>query len=203
MTIGPATVWEHGAMPEPETVPVTPMSPELFDAPLRTQFEVFLYDHRFGLAASLDGLTEEQARRPLVSSKTTLLGLIKHATFVERVWFDEAITGRSRVAIGIVATPDESFDLDDLDTIASVRNAHAAACADSRRRVATLDVDDMVTGNKRGRFRCVGCTCVHYANSPSTKDMPTSFGSRFLVDESSGVCFGCVATSTSVTLGSA
>ncbi len=37
--------------------------------------------------------TEEQARRALVPSRTTLLGLVKHATFVERVWFDEAVTG--------------------------------------------------------------------------------------------------------------
>jgi len=47
------------------------------------------------------------------------MGLVKHATFVEKVWFDEAVTCRSRAEIGIPATPDESFILDDDDTIAA------------------------------------------------------------------------------------
>ncbi len=79
-----------------------------------------------------------------------LLGLVKHATFVERVWFDEAITCRSRDEIGIPATPDESFVLDEADTIASVRAGYLAACEDSRRATAGLEVDDTVLGNRRG-----------------------------------------------------
>jgi len=55
------------------------------------------------LTSCLDGLTEEQARRSLVPSRTTLLGLVKHATFVEKVWFDEAISCRPRAEIGIPA----------------------------------------------------------------------------------------------------
>ena len=78
----------------------------------RAQFEVFLDEHRGELNGCLDGLTEEQARRSLVPSRTTLLGLVRHGTFVEKVWFDEAITRRSRAEIGIPATPDETFILD-------------------------------------------------------------------------------------------
>ena len=118
-------------------------------SPLKTQLETFLDEHRAALAASLDGLTEEQARRSLVPSRTTLLGLVKHATFVERVWFDEAITCRSRDQIGIPATPDESFVLGE-DTIASVLDTYLAACEDSRRAAAGLGVDDTVHGNRRG-----------------------------------------------------
>jgi hypothetical protein len=51
-----------------------------------------------------------------VPSRTTLLGLVKHATFVEKVRFDEAVTGRSRAEIGMPATPGESFILHDGDT---------------------------------------------------------------------------------------
>src|SRR5579872_3349423 len=87
--------------------------------PLRAQFEAFIDEHRAMLNSCLDGLTEEQARRSLVPSRTTLLGLVKHVTFVEKVWFDEAISCRSRAEIGIPATPDESFVLTDDDTIAS------------------------------------------------------------------------------------
>ncbi|WP_193614240.1 DUF664 domain-containing protein [Nocardioides lijunqiniae] len=121
-----------------------------FAAPLREQLEDFLDQHREGLLASLDGLTDEEARRRLVPSKTTLLGLVKHATFVERVWFDEAISGRSRAEIGIPAGPDESFDLDSGDTVETIRTAYVAACVDSRSAAAPLGVDDVVTGNRRG-----------------------------------------------------
>ena len=62
---------------------------DVLNEPVRVQFEVFLDEHRSELNRCLDGLTEEQARRSLVPSRTTLLGLVKHATFVEKVWFDE------------------------------------------------------------------------------------------------------------------
>ncbi|MEU0338582.1 DinB family protein [Streptomyces bobili] len=122
----------------------------VFHAPYREQFEAFLDEHRSALHDSLNGLTEEQARRSLVTSKTTLLGLVKHAAFVEKVWFDEAISCRSRTEIGIPATPDESFDLHGGDTIASVQDAYQRACAASRRATADLTLDDLVLGNRRG-----------------------------------------------------
>jgi Protein of unknown function (DUF664) len=125
-------------------------SEDVIDQPLRVQFEVFLDEHRAELNACLDGLTEEQARRSLVPSRTTLLGLVKHATFVEKVWFDEGITGRSRAEIGLPQSPDESFILDADDTIAAVRQAHREACESSRRAASSLDLDDLVRGNRRG-----------------------------------------------------
>ena len=130
--------------------PPSPSAEDVIDQPVRAQFEAFLDEHRRELNGCLEGLTEEQARRSLVPSRTTLLGLVKHATFVEKVWFDEAITGRSRAEIAIPATPDESFILDDTDTIASVRQAHRQACESSRRATASLSLDDIVRGNRRG-----------------------------------------------------
>ena len=123
---------------------------ETYDAPLREQLEELLDQHRRAMYDSLDGLTEEEARRSLVPSKTTLLGLVKHVTFVERVWFDEAVTGRSRREIGIPTTVDASFAIEPEDSIESVRAAYAGACADSRAAAAPLGVDDVVTGNRRG-----------------------------------------------------
>ncbi|XVV07927.1 DinB family protein [Actinosynnema sp. CA-248983] len=117
---------------------------------LRAQFEVFLDEHRRTLNACLDGLSEEQVRRSLVPSRTTLLGLVKHATFVEKVWFDEAVTSRSRAEIGIPATPDESFILDETDTIAGIQRAHREACEASRQATASLTLDDLLPGNRRG-----------------------------------------------------
>jgi Protein of unknown function (DUF664) len=122
----------------------------VIDQPARAQFEAFLDEHRSNLNDCLHGLTEEQARRSVVPSRTTLFGLVKHATFVEKVWCDEAITRRPRTEIGLPATPDESFILDDTDTIASIREAHRQACESSRRATASLGLDDMLYGNRRG-----------------------------------------------------
>ena len=123
---------------------------DLVAEPLRVQFEAFLDEHRRALGECLDGLTEEQTRRSLVPSRTTLLGLVKHATFVEKVWFDEAVTGRPRAEIGIPATPDESFVLEPGDTVDGVREAHRSACEASRRATASLGLDDVLPGNRRG-----------------------------------------------------
>lgn len=126
------------------------MDPGIFTADPKAQFDAFLDEHRAALHDCLDGLSEPEARASLVPSRTTLLGLVKHATFVEKVWFDEAITCRSRQEIGIPTTPDESFILADGDTIAGVQAAYRRACAESRSRTEHLGLDDLVTGNRRG-----------------------------------------------------
>jgi hypothetical protein len=131
------------------SLPVT-FAEDVINQPAHAQFEAFLDEHRDGLDRCLDGLTEEQARRSLVPSRTTLLGLVKHATFVEKVWFDEAVTSRSRAEIGIPAVSDESFILHDDDTIASVQQAHREACESSRRAASSLELDDRVYGYWRG-----------------------------------------------------
>jgi hypothetical protein len=131
------------------SLPAT-FSKDIINQTPQAQFEAFLDEHRGALNGCLNGLTEEQARRSLVPSRTTLLGLVKHATFVEKVWFDEAITCRPRAEIGIPATPDESFILDEDDTIATVQRAHLEACESSRRATSSLGIDEMVHGNRRG-----------------------------------------------------
>lgn len=123
---------------------------DVINQPARAQFEAFLDEHRGALNRCLDGLTEEQARRSLVPSQTTLLGLVKHATFLEKVWFDEAVTGRPRNEIGIPAVSGDSFVLYDDDTVASVQQAHREACEAARRATASLGLDDVVYGYWRG-----------------------------------------------------
>jgi hypothetical protein len=116
---------------------------------LRWRLDQLLDEHRAMLQASLDGLTEEEARRRLVPSRTTLLGLVKHVTYVEQVWFNQALTGTSLRELGAPATPDSSFILHEDDTIDGVLTAYAEACADSRRLVAGIGLQDEVAG--RGR----------------------------------------------------
>ena len=131
------------------SLPVT-FAADVISQPARAQFEAFIDEHRGALNRCLDGLTEEQARRSLVPSRTTLLGLVKHGTFREKVWFDEAVTGRSRAEIGIPAISDESFILHDSDTIATVQQAHRAACESSRHATSSLGLDDKIYGYRLG-----------------------------------------------------
>ncbi|MFZ0668627.1 MAG: DinB family protein [Acidimicrobiales bacterium] len=127
----------------------TTTAADVIDAPIRQQLEAFLEEHRCGLNETLDGLTEEEARRSLVPSRTTPLGLLKHATFVERVWFDEGITCRSREEIGIPDDAEQSFILSPEDSVASVQQEHSDACEVSRRAAAGIGLDDLLLGNRR------------------------------------------------------
>ena len=113
---------------------------------LRGRLEELLDGYRTALHDCLNGLTEDEARLRLVPSKTTLLGLVKHVTFVEGVWFDQAITGRPYAEIGISSTVVGSFTLRKADTIASVQEAHRQRCETSRRTLAELQLDAVVRG---------------------------------------------------------
>lgn len=127
-----------------------PDSPELHAAPLMAQLHAFVDQHRDMLLHCADGLTEEEARTSLVPSSTTILGLITHATFVEQVWFGEAVTARSRADLGIVAGPEESFHLRDEETIRSATRRYAEAVEASRRAVRDMCPDTVLPGNRRG-----------------------------------------------------
>ena len=116
----------------------------------RVQLDAFVEECRGAIGATLDGLTEEQARRRLVPSATTVLGLLKHVTWMQRVWFEECVGGTARQELGLVPTSDESFLVADDDTVASVAAAYREACATARATVAGLPLDTVVTGHRAG-----------------------------------------------------
>ena len=92
--------------------------------------------------AILEDLDDEEARRKLVPSLTTPLALVKHATFVEKVWFHARVAGVPRKEIGLPDTVDESFMPDPEDTAESVRADHREACERSREIAAGHELDD-------------------------------------------------------------
>lgn len=101
-----------------------------------------LLANRAAVLNLLDGLTEEQARRSLVPSLTTLLGLVKHASFAERVWFHVTLAGRSREEVGVPRHIDDSFRLAPEDTIATISEEFREVCATSDRIVMSVDLDE-------------------------------------------------------------
>jgi hypothetical protein len=127
-------------------VPDTGLQPPPWTIDYRQRIDELIDEYRTTLHDSLNDLTEDEARRSLVPSKTTLLGLLKHVTFVEGVWFDQAVTGRTYADIDIASTVDGSFTLRKADTIATVQAAHRERCEVSRATLADLQNDDIVTG---------------------------------------------------------
>jgi hypothetical protein len=116
----------------------------------RVQLDAFVEEYRQAIELTLESLSEEQARRRMVPSATTLLGLVKHVTWMQRIWFEECVGGSSRRQLGLVDSPDESFRLAAGDTVESVVAAHREACATARAAVAGLSLDAVVTGHRGG-----------------------------------------------------
>ncbi len=113
-----------------------------FVAGEREMLETLLDVQREGVAGLLSDLDDDSARARLVPSLTTPLGLVKHAEFVEKVWFHSRVAGVPRAELGLPDTVDESFVLEDEDTVDSVRAAFLAACDHSRVVAASHALDE-------------------------------------------------------------
>ncbi|MEW9528846.1 DinB family protein [Microbispora sp. NPDC049125] len=102
----------------------------------------FLSFARSCVLKKVDGLDEEQLRRRLVVSDTTLLGLVQHLTDAERYWFGYTLAGDSRYAdvdFGMLVAPDRGAD----QVIAGYR----AAIAESDAHIRAADGLDVRTSH--------------------------------------------------------
>ncbi|MFL6060009.1 MAG: DinB family protein [Marmoricola sp.] len=115
----------------------------------RTQLDAFLRTYRVMLNETLDGLSEDEARRRLVPSRTTLLGLVKHATYVEKIWFTETLAGTPRADLGLPQDAADSYLLQEDDTVASVRASHRQAFEAAQAAVEGTCLDTVLTGHPR------------------------------------------------------
>lgn len=118
----------------------------------RATLEATLDDLRDLIRLSVSGLSDEQARRRLVSSRTTLLGIVQHTAAVERFFFQRTLAGLEPGAItGASDATDSSWDVDASATIADVLRDHELACDASRATAARYDLDYVTRHNqKRG-----------------------------------------------------
>jgi hypothetical protein len=116
----------------------------------RTQIEEFLDTNRDELVEAVEGLTDEQARRRLVPSLTTPLGLLKHVTWAEQVWFHVGLAGRTRDELGLPLENDPSWTVTDDDTVAGAVADYRRVCAEAREIAASYVLDDLVLHNRRG-----------------------------------------------------
>jgi hypothetical protein len=118
----------------------------------RETLEGFLEYHRRVVGGKLRGLSEEDARRRLVPSLTTMLGLVSHAAAVERNWFQHYLGGTPREEItGNARGDDPSWDVAGGQTIDGVIAEFESACAASRRIAAGFALDHTVPHDHLGR----------------------------------------------------
>jgi hypothetical protein len=121
-------------------------------APERETLEWFIDYHRRALREKLRGLSEEDARRRLVPSLTTLLGLVSHAAAVERNWFQHYLAGKPREEItGNARGDDPSWHVAAGQTTSDVITEHESACATSRQIAAGFALDQTVPHDQLGQ----------------------------------------------------
>jgi hypothetical protein len=108
------------------------------DGPERVLLENMLDRNRAGLIQTVHGLSDEDARRRLVPSLTTPIGLIKHAA-AERIWFQRFLeSGCDGYALG----GDGSFAVGENETLADVIAEFERASERSRVIAAQYDLND-------------------------------------------------------------
>lgn len=105
--------------------------------------ESMLDRNRKALIDTARGLSETDARRRLVVSLTTPIGLIKHAATAERIWFQRTLLGLDESACDGYATGDDgSFVVADGETLADVIAEFERASERSRVIAADFELDD-------------------------------------------------------------
>jgi hypothetical protein len=106
--------------------------------------------HRATLLKKLDGLTEEQAGRPMVDSGTTLHGIVRHMTTLEQWCFVELISGRREpYAYYDGEEVDWDWELDRSEGLRADVDRYVAMCERARAITADVDLDSTIT-TKRG-----------------------------------------------------
>jgi hypothetical protein len=109
----------------------------------RRLLEHMLDRNRAELVTTVRGLSEEDARRRLVASPTTPVGLLKHAAVAERIWFHQLLAGLPEGACdGGTTAGDASFVVDDNEELADVIAEFERASARSREIAAGFDLDE-------------------------------------------------------------
>jgi hypothetical protein len=115
----------------------------------REVLEAFLDLYRDIVVRKVTGVSADAARRRLVPSHTTLAGLVRHLTSVEREWFHGVLDQRPPSEVGVQA--DDGWGVDPSDDLADLVAEYQETCAQSRRIAGRFALDDTVPMPRLGR----------------------------------------------------
>ncbi len=125
-----------------------------FVAGERESLAAWLDFHRATLLAKLDGLDDEQLRRPMVPSGLCLLGLVKHLSAVEHGWFVVTFARSGEPYLfDDPDDPDADFKIGEDETTTSVVAGYLRMCERGREIVAAAaSLDQTVPHPRRGEL---------------------------------------------------
>jgi hypothetical protein len=127
------------------------MSLPVGTGPERVVLEALLEENRQSIVECVDGMSEKEARRSLVPSLTTPLGVLKHVACVERSWFQRRLADLPESEWdGYAYGDDPSWSLSEADTVASVIDEYQRAASRSREIAAAYDLDHTIEHDVMG-----------------------------------------------------
>jgi hypothetical protein len=117
------------------------------------QLNAWLDFYRATLLVKCDGLSVAQLKtRPFASSPLSLLGIVRHMTYVEQVWFETIFAGADTAAY-YVSAGDNDADFNDLESDAAetVFDLFQEVTSVSSTLAAGHPLDEMAKKSRRGR----------------------------------------------------
>ena len=115
----------------------------------RATLEAFLDDYRDIVARKASGLSDADARRALVTSPTTVGGLIKHLRWAEYGWFEQLLQERSN---DNRRAHERSWEFEFLpeESLPTLLAEYQSQCEESRRIAARYPLDHAVPHHRFG-----------------------------------------------------
>lgn len=117
--------------------------------------DAFLDYHRDAVVRKVRGVSEEDARRRLVPSMTTLGGMLKHLYWVELNWFQAVLDQQDRASLPTPPwtdeDPDADFRMTGDETVDGLIAEYEAIHAKSREIAARHALDERVPHRRLGQ----------------------------------------------------
>ena len=111
----------------------------------RETLEGFLDWYRAVVERTVNGLTIDDATRPMTPTGMSALGVVKHLGWVERGWFRETFAGEDVEAIDVDGDNSAEFAISSEDTIDSVIGFYRNEVEESRRISRTANSLDALS----------------------------------------------------------
>lgn len=118
----------------------------------RDALESWLEFYRTTLPLKVAGLTGAQlCQASIPPSRLTLLGIVRHLTFVERIWFTNVVAGQDVPPLYCVDDPDGDFNhLDPAAAMADLGRYDAELGVSREHAALVADLDAALPGKRHG-----------------------------------------------------